>query len=205
MERRYAEALLSLSENTLQADSLGVALGEIGRLFQCNAEYRGFILNPDVPRRHRVEILLDTLIKLGCLQGDADNEIINDADCAAPDTGMLLFKFLQMLLDKGRLAFLPDIAEEYAGIKEKHRGAIQITARSSRLLNEEELAELRDKYMVQYGAATADIVNIIEPSLHGGIRVQIGGMHVDGTLYGRFAALARAIAAGAVKQTAEAG
>lgn len=205
MERRYAEALLTLSENAQQADSVGSALGAMGRLFTYNAEYRGFILNPVVSRQHRVEILLDTLIKLGYIQNAEKNEIIDDTEAQAPDTGMLLFRFLQMLLDKGRLAFLPDIADEYTSVKEKHRDAIRITVRSSEPLNDSELGDLREKYMAQYGAAAAEIINVIDLSPPGGVSVKIGETYVDDTLYGRLAALARAITAGAVRQTAEAG
>lgn len=348
LERRYAEALLSLSENTQQADFIGSALSALGRLFTRNSEFRGLIINPVISRHIRSEVLLNTLIKLGYIKDDGDgeddstnrhknggvqeapenripvealiclknvstvsgdsdimvkksvepykavkkishkntrkesegqtksapptgifaglgagrktkveggadinaarktktaarsdvgatvvrkltaartnNDIKTDAEVdinsgngqqedtynekdyvSVTDAGMFLYRFLQMLLEKGRLAFLPDIAEEYQHIKAKHRSAINIVARSSEPLGADELDELRGRYMAQYGAASAEIINIIESSQSGGVSVQIGDMRIDDTLYGRLAGLARAIAAGAVKQTAEAG
>jgi len=212
LERRYAEALLSLSDNTRQADLLGSALGALGRIYVQNAEFRELILNPEVSRQTRCEIFLGTLIKLGYIDGDAITErrggraVRLDAETdMVTDAGVMLLKFLQMLLDKGRLAFLPFIADEYYLVKARHRQAINIIARSPEPLDSAALDDLRYKYMAQYGAAKAEIENIVEPSQLGGVSIQIGDMRVDETLYGRLAALARAIASGAVKQTAGAG
>ena len=117
------------------------------------------------------------------------------------DAGILVLRFLELLLEKGRIAFLPIIAEEYISIKNKHRNGIHIIARSPAPLDSKQLVELCEKYKTQYGAANAEIDNIIEPSLYGGVSIQIGDMRVDDTLYGRLSALARAVTAGAVKQT----
>ena len=207
LEKRCAEAFLSLSENTKQADQIGSALDALGRLFIKNPEFRSFILNPVITRAIRGEILLGVLIKLGYINVEENGAAPEAQSYSGPwaDSGVLLLRFLQMLLEKGRLAFLPNIAEEYINIKNEHRKIIHIIARSSEPLDAGALDELRDKYMAQYGSEAAEITNIVVPSLIGGISVQIGDMHIDDTLYGRLAALARTIAAGAVKQTAEAG
>lgn len=220
LEKRYAEALLSLSENTYQADMVGSALGAVGRLFMKNAEFRGYVLSPVISRHIRSEILYNTLVNLGYIEPGSDEGAktkrpgrkTSDAivcaggtDASAFNAGVLLLRFLEMLLDKGRLAFLPIIAEEYHEIKTRHRNIIHIIARSPEPLDIDTLEELRYKYMIQYGSAVSEIQNIVEPSLLGGVSVQIGEMRIDDTVYGRLAALARAITAGAVKQAAEVG
>ena len=283
LERRYAEALLSLAENAEQADIVDSALGVLGRLYTKSAEFRGLMLNPVISINNRSETLLDILEMLGYIKNgtdmnicettsrkrdiyaetgnetgsksgdqkntadDRNRDIINgisdagmeiekeildmvsgasepdtddplddimydqDADditemdiettAIVADAGVLLLRFLQLLLDKGRLAFLPNIAEEYHRIKANNRNNIRIIVRSSSPLENKTLIELRDKYQFQYGAANAEIDNIIDTSLLSGISVQIGDIRVDETLYGRLAELARAVAAGAVKQT----
>ena len=283
LEKRYAEALLSLTENAAQADQVGLGLNALGRLFMQNAELRGFILNPVISRKVRGETLQGVLEILGFAKsggkaqalvavagidikadaavdaevntgvdveteayaeadvgagvgaaaeadgsdgdGDADAdaaaEAYAEADATAPDkydaapdkydvapvldSGDLLSRFLRLLLDKGRLAFLPNIAEEYQSIKAKTRDMLQVTVRSSLPLEPDILEEIREKYRLQYGAAAAEVKNIVEPSLIGGVSVQIGDIRIDDTIYGRLAGLARTIAAGAVKQAAEAG
>ena len=255
LEKRYAEALLSLADNAEQADVVGSALGVLGRLYQKNSDFRNFILNPVISQQVRSETLMGILEMLGYIKdgddagGDAEkddtekmvNEIVDDnganEDNAAnqinqineineinedneeseitgenagnevfvADAGVMLLRFLQLLLEKGRLAFLPNIADEYNKIKAKHRSAIHIVARSASPLDSDELYGICEKYRVKYGSASADIDNIVEPSMMGEISVQIGGMRVDDTLYGRLAALSRAVAGGAVRQTAEAG
>ena len=225
LEKRYAEALLALTDNVNQADYLGLALGTVGRLFRQNREFRSFILNPFISKENRSESLYGVLELLGYLKNKSTN-IDNKPDSTnkrknaeesetaydvaggelmTADAGVLLLRFLQLLLEKGRLAFLPNISEEYNKIKAKHRKVIQITVRSSSPLDSDELDTICGKYKFKYGAASSEIQNIIEPSLLGDVSIQIGDMPVDDTLYGRLATLARTITAGAEKQSAEAG
>ena len=291
LEKRYAEALLSLTDSASQADRVGAALSALGRLFVESPELRGFVLNPVISRQVRGETLLDILEMLGFMKrrdygyaggvgaepdvyeicgedaeddiicedaedvidcedaedeivcedadediicGGAEDDIIRDGaeeiicdgadneniregadnensgdgaddDIGGEPAGLLLSRFLRLLLDKGRLAFLPNIAEEYGAIKANHRNVLRVTVRSAAPLDGDSLDRIRDKYKRQYGAVLAEVENVIEPSLIGGLTVQIGDLRIDDTIYGRLASLARAIAAGAAKQTVEAG
>ena len=230
LEKRFAETLLSLAENVEQADMVDSALNVLGRLYIKNEEFRGLMLDPVISNQNRSETLLDILEMLGYIKNGSDTSdngirtrknrgkskphIVDaeesdsmdiEATAAVADAGILLLRFLQLLLDKGRLAFLPDIAEEYHGIKTKYRKSIRIIARSPAPLNSKTLSKLREKYKKQYGAANAEIENKIEPSALGGFIVQIGDIRIDDTLYGRLAALTRTVTAGAVRQTAGAG
>ena len=220
LEKRYAEALLSLAENVEQADAVGSALGVLARLYQKNTEFRNFILNPVISQRVRSETLLGILELLGYIKtpdyndttacdeqssiesGD-DDIASNDIASYVANAGVMLLRFLQLLLEKGRFAFLPNIAEEYNTIKAKHRVAIHIVARTAAPLDTQKLYVLREKYKQKYGAAYAEIDNIVEPSILDEIIVQIGDIRVDDTLYGRLVALSRAVAGGAVKQPLE--
>jgi F-type H+-transporting ATPase subunit delta len=222
LEKRYAEALLSLAENADQADIFGAALGVLGKLYLQNAEFRSYILNPVISIHIRSETLLGILDLLGYTKDSDDREgdkaakkpavktvntkkyIYADTDNsnepAIADAGVLLLRFLQLLLDKGRFAFLPVIAEEYNNIKAKYRKKLRVIVRSPVPLDPEKLFEISEKYKAQYGSASAETDNIVESSMQGGINVQIGGVRADDTLYGKLAALARAVAGGAVKQ-----
>jgi len=225
LEKRYAEALLSMSENAQQADTIGTAIGTIGRLFLQNEDFRGLILNPDVTRQVRSEMLQGVLKILGyikeeseadeaearekilmlCADADGDeDDDFEDAEKPVADAGLILLRFLQLLMDRGRLSFIPFIAEEYLGFKAQCRKHIRINVRSSTPFPTERLEKMRKKYMLRYGAEDAEIENVIEPSIIGGLSVHIGGMRIDDTLYGRYAALARVVAEGAAMQTAEA-
>jgi F-type H+-transporting ATPase subunit delta len=188
LERRYAEALLSLTESAAQADEVGMSLGNLGKLFSQNSDLREFILNPSVPNHVRAETLSDILDMLRGDGGKAES---------GEDAGVLLSRFLRLLLDKGRLAFLPTISDEYDAIKAAHRNVLRILVRSSAPLDDKTLGGFREKYREQYGASEAEIVNTVEPSLLGGVSVQIGDVRIDDTLYGRLASLARTITAGA--------
>jgi len=188
LEKRYAEALLSLAESAPQADEIDSALNALGQMFLQNQELRDFILNPAISKQTRGETIMDILDMLNASNG---NEPGSEAI-------LLLSRFLKLLLEKGRLAFLPNIAEEFHVIKAAHRNMLRITVRSASALDDDILDELREKYRIQYGAAQAEIENVTAPSIIGGISVQIGDVRIDDTIYGRLASLARTIASGAV-------
>ena len=241
LEKRYAEALLSLAENADQADAIGSALGILGRLYHKNSEFRNFILNPVISQQIRSETLIGVLEMLGFIKSSNDESgedavaqaisskrkkpgavtakvgksikaikaeeadvFTDDMASAVLDAGVMLLRFLQLLLEKGRFAFLPDIADEYNNIKAKHRNSIQIIVRSAAPLDSKELSELCEKYQMKYGALNAEIENIVEPSKMSETSIQIGDIRVDDTIYGRLAALSRAVAGGADKQALEA-
>ncbi|MDR3121131.1 MAG: ATP synthase F1 subunit delta [Clostridiales bacterium] len=179
VEARYAEALLSLSQTSGDADAAEAALLALGRLYSRSAELRGFLLNPAVAARVRAETLL---LALGA------NEPTDDCDS-------LLARFLRLLADKGRLGLLPAIADEYQKAKARHRNLLRVVIRSAERLDDKTVGVLLEKYRRQYGAAAAEAENIVDASLLGGICVQIGDTRIDDTLKGRFAELSKLLSA----------
>jgi len=269
LEKRYAEALLSLAGNAAQADEVDSVLTVLGNMFSNNQELRDFMLNPAITKQIRGETLHNILDMISASQRDDGDPFDADgmayasgpsdagnltnagslanagnpasagslanagnpasdgrpanaggpADAETPPGGggaadidedradmilvesesaLLLSRFLRLLLEKGRLAFLPNIADEYHAVKSERRNMLRIVARSSEPLDGATLEALRERYRIQYGAAFAEIQNIVVPSLIGGVNIQIGDVRIDDTIYGRLAALARTIAAGAV-------
>ena len=165
VEARYAEALLTAVPSPAAADGAGEALSELSNLWQTDAALSFFMQNPVVPNA----VKKDTVLKL-----------FPDTD--KPDR--LFYNFINLLIDKKRLSYLPEIEKEYSKIKNKTRNCLSMAVISARPLDNGQLDAIREKYRVKYGAAYATAVNVIEPGLIGGVRVKIGDAFVDDTLSG---------------------
>ena len=165
VEARYAEALITAVPSAEAADEAGAALSELSRLLKVDADLNFFMQNPVVP---------------DAVKKETASKVFPDA--AKPDR--LFFNFINLLIDKKRLALLPDIDKEYAKIKNKMRNGIDVTVVSARPLDAGQLETIREKYRVRYGAAYANATNVTEPGLIGGVRVKIGDAFVDDTLSG---------------------
>ena len=163
IESRYAEAFLGSVPTAEAADGVERALTGLSGLWRDNEEFRFFMLNPVVPDNAKKETVMQIL------REDAE---------ANP----ILKNFIYLLIDKERLTLLPEISDEFSSIKSKSRNGITITVTSAETLDGGQMEGIREKYRAQYGAAYADIQNIVEPSLIGGVRVQIGDMLIDNTL-----------------------
>ena len=165
VEARYAEALLTAVPSAAAADEAGEALSELSNLWQTDAALSFFFQNPVVP---------------DAVKKDTVSKLFPDTDKPA----RLFYNFINLLIDKKRLSFLPEIEKEYVKIKNKMRNGLDVAVISAHPLENGQLGTIREKYRVKYGAAYATAVNIIEPGLIGGVRVKIGDVFVDDTLSG---------------------
>ena len=164
VESRYAEALLSVIPSADAADGIETTLSELSALWRSHEELRYFMLNPVIPDN----VKKDTVLKI--LSEDAPQVLVN---------------FLSLIVDKDRLALLPDIHVAYRQLKNKRRQNLVIEVYSASTLDERQMSQIREKYRNQYGALTAETFNYLDPSLLGGVRIKIGDTYIDDTLMGR--------------------
>lgn len=156
---RYAEALyLAQPDDT---EKVGAALTTLAACMAESPALKSFLFNPSVSlaiRKETARMLLP------------DN---------APET---LVHFIWLLFDRKRLSGLPDICAAYHALAAEHRNALDIRVTAAFPLDETMLERIREKYKKRYGAQSANIQQVTDPSLLGGLRVQIGDKVIDDTL-----------------------
>lgn len=167
LQARYAEALLACAQSPQEADRIQEALQQFCAVLD-QQDAAAFLLNP--------------VIRL-----DAKQQAIGRL--LPPDTPITAANFLHLLLAKGRLVFLHGIVAEYKKQRQAVQGMLCITVCSAQPLAPGQLEELRLLYMRQYGARQAQVETRVDPSLLGGICVQIGDIRVDDTLRTRLRGL----------------
>jgi F-type H+-transporting ATPase subunit delta len=159
---RYAQALLdALAEPPAQeqADRFLTGLAEA---MQASTELRDLLLDPAVPRSSRAKAL-------GIL---AEQQ-------GAP--ALMMKNFLATVVDHGRTADLPEIAEVFHELREKSLGIVAATLTTAAPID----PSLQSRAQQALESLTGQRVNLefnVEPSLIGGAVAQVGSQVFDGSL-----------------------
>ncbi len=179
--RPYAQAAFEVAraENSLQelSDSLnaGKALLEDG---QVNA----FLARPSLNDAQRLEFLQGLFARVV-----GDGSVFAGASQHGTN-------FLKLLLENGRVAVLPEIAEHFDALKASIENVIDVTITSATAINDSQQAEIVAALKERFGREVS-IETEIDESLIGGAVIRAGDVVIDGSLRARLEGLANALVA----------
>lgn len=172
IEKRYAEALIGLSVQNNAIDDYQQELHVIVDLFRNMQDFRLFLLNPEIKTDIKKTVISNSF------SGKIKKEMVN---------------FLSLLLDKGRIRHLPGIFVEYLKAADKIRNTLNITIISALPLDDKQVSSIVEKYKLLYHSTSANLLQEIDKSLIGGVKVKIGDKVVDGTITGRLQGLRKVL------------
>lgn len=136
-------------------------------------------------RDDRVTALLQDPTHTGEQRAEAVSGLIDDAPAG-------LSNFLRVMADNGRLALLPEIAEQFAALKADLEATVNVEVTSARDLSEDEAQQLADAMATRL-ARTVSITTQTDPALIGGAVIRAGDLVIDGSVRGRLDKLAGAL------------
>lgn len=168
VERRYAEALVDISVQRGLIDIIGQELGSIAVILKMQPELWSFLLNPEVKTESKKAVMRKVF------ENRVTPELVN---------------FLLLLLDKGRIKFLPGILEEFNKLSDRIKNVLNMTIVSAFPLDEMQINKIKQKYKQKYNAFSVKAVVEVDGSLLGGVKVKIGDKVIDGTITGRLNSL----------------
>ncbi len=113
--RRYAKALLDIGIQQQTYDALGKELDRTAATFTSSPELRNALENPVFPLEKRKLVLDELARRLGL------SKVVRN--------------FVMLLLDKGRISALPDIARAHRGLVDEYAGRVRATVTSARPLD----------------------------------------------------------------------
>lgn len=169
----YAQALFQASEaqgGLEAARTAGDALAGLAGAWRKDRRLRGFFLASEVTSAEK-RAALDRLA--GALPG-------------------LLGNFLRLLLAKGRLALLPDVADAYGALLDQRLGRVPVVLTTAVPMPPERLARWAESIRGATGRE-AVVTNVVKPELVAGAVVRIGDVVADGSARRRLAELRRRI------------
>ena len=167
--RRYAEALLALAPDERSVAALRTSLEKLAPVF--DRVTIASLRDPSVPMKQRVEALSTAL-------------------AGEPATVRSL---LVLLLEKDRIALVPQIALAFGDLVDRREGVAKARITTAIALKETEQSELVRRLERESGRKLRATF-AVDPALIGGAKVQIGDHLIDSSVYARLTALGRQLA-----------
>ena len=169
--RRYAKALFELLE-TPSIEPARLALNGLGEAFTESAALRHAVASPMFPEAAKLSVLIEVATKLGCPP--------------------VVKRFLDQLVKKNRVSFLPDMAEAFAKLVDESKGTQQVLVSSANALpaTEQERISTRLRDLLK---RDVDVTFHTEPEHVAGLHIRLGSTVVDSTVRGRLSAMQRVL------------
>ena len=171
--RMYGGSLYDLAaEEGLDERILG-ELDGVTALLNGDAEYLHLLSIPSIPKKERCALLDEAF------RGQVHLYVLN---------------FMKLLCEKGALRELPGCARAYRLRYNQAHGILEATATTAVAMTEQQAKSLHEK-LEKLTGKTIDLKTKGDPAVLGGIRLDIEGTELDGTVRSRLAGLRSSIAA----------
>jgi F-type H+-transporting ATPase subunit delta len=169
--RVYARALLEVAGGAGEEDVVREELEGLEALWRADPAFRDFLVNPAVDADDRRRSL-DTMFRARLSAVTVDT--------------------LQVLNRKDRSALLPAVVETYREAHDRLRRRVEVKVRSARPLSDAQRDDLAAAVRERSGREPS-FVETVDPSLVGGLVVQIGDEKTDGSVVTRLRNLGEAL------------
>lgn len=158
--RVYAQALIELAEGQQQLDGLAEETQGLAELIKSQPDLRRLIENPILDRSQRTEMVQRLF------EGKVSD---------------LLYRFLQTVNKKDRLADLPGVAAAFASFMAERRNEIEVQAFVATPMDDTTARRVSDGLGQSLGKQVT-LKQHIDESLIGGLKLRIGDQLVDASV-----------------------
>ena len=170
--RMYGGSLYDLAAEEGLESRILEELDAAAALLRDDPEYLHLLSIPSIPKKERCGLLDQAL------RGQVHPYVLN---------------FLKILCEKGTLRELSGCARAYRVRYNQAHGILEAVAVSAVPMTEQQTARLHEKLEAVTGRQI-DLKTKVDPAVLGGIRLDLEGTELDGTVKNRLASLRRSIA-----------
>lgn len=163
----YGNALYALAHEEGRDEVIGQQLEEVCLLLRENPDYIRLMSAPTVKKPQRLEILSQ------CFEGKVDEYLMN---------------FMSILVENNTFEELESCQEAYSALYNSDHGIIEVTAATAVPLTDEQKSALSAKLSKETGK-TVRLKNTVDPSCIGGVRLELNGRMLDGSVRARLDAI----------------
>ena len=170
-QRMYARALFEAAEEAGSIEAVSADLGALAAAMGEVPELRAFLRNPQIEPAGKADVL-------GQLTDGADE---------------LVHNFVRLVAEKGRAGELPEISRELDALVARAQNRLEVALTTAHELSDGEASSIVAAIEKASGRSV-DATRSVDPSLIGGIVLQIGSHRADGSVRGRLERLRQELA-----------
>ena len=163
----YAEALYSLAREEGLSDAILQQLKILDSCFTQEPDFLRLLGAPNLPKSERCQILDDSF------RGKVEPYLLN---------------FLKILTEKGYIRQFSNCVEAYRDLYNQENGILPVTAITAVALTDAQSAKLTEKLRMITGKQI-ELLNKLDPTVLGGMRLDYDGKRVDDTVAHRMDAV----------------
>ena len=171
--RRYARALLEVAVESKNLEKTTEQLTAFAQVLQKNQDLADILLNPAFTRPQRSAVV-EALFKAA---GGLTPEVAN---------------LMRLLVDRGRLGYLPDIARVFLEMADMRAGVVRGKITSAVPLPQESVQKLQAA-LEKITQRKVNLATSVDPKVLGGVSAQVGSVVYDGTLRSQLDELKRTL------------
>src|SRR5688572_9433344 len=160
--RRYARALLEVASESKTLDEVTRQLSGFAKALQENQELADILLNPAVTRAQRSGVV-EALLK------------------AAGGVSPAVANLMRLLVDRGRIGYLPDIARVFLDMADTRAGRVRGKVTSAVPLSQETVTRI-EQALERITQRDVVLERKVDPQVLGGVAAHVGTVVYDGTL-----------------------
>jgi F-type H+-transporting ATPase subunit delta len=166
VQRIYAEALLEAARDAKSLPKVRDEFAAFAGALAASTDLGDLLRNPQ----------LDPVERRGAI------------DAVAKGASDTFRNFLHLVAEKGRLAELPEIYEEWERLLAAEERVLEVELTTAVELSDEDAEAIVGK-LEKAAGRKVDATRSVDPDLIGGLIIQAGSMRVDGSVRGRLNAL----------------
>lgn len=159
----YGESLYELAKEESLSQSIGEQMKVLCACFQQEPDFIRLLSSPSLTKAERCQILDDSF------RGKVHPYLLN---------------FMKILTEKNYIRYFSDCCDAYAQHYNQDNGILSVTAVTAVALSENQTEKLTSKLAAITGKHI-DLVNRIDPSCLGGVRLDYDGKRLDDTVSNR--------------------
>jgi len=171
LHARYANATFTAASKASLLDKVEQELLAIQQTASTNAAFASFLENPLISRNDKTKYVTDLLAK---------------------KTSPITLNLMTTLAGNARLAEVPKVIDAYVKLMKAKRGEVEVTIISADNLNKGQMEAVTTAMKNQVPAGSKVLLRTkVDPTLLGGLQVQIGDKFLDLSVKSRIDAISR--------------
>ncbi len=157
----YAEAMMSVAQSQNLLDKFNDNCNTVLQVLKDSADLQQFVESPIVKATDKKAVIQKVF---------------------GENVDPMMLNLIMVLVDRGRIAFLSGVCQQYQVMLRKLRGDVLAEVTTTVALTEAQTNSIKDRVKAMTGSNNVDIMAKIDPTIVGGVIIKVGSQIIDSSL-----------------------